>query len=357
MANMVKNFQAVADRLENAIAHRVTPCAALEVGHANGVHWEHSCGRLTYAEHAPLATLDTVFDLASLTKVIATTTLLMKLVDRDAIKLDDLVQRWLPAWRSEEKTVVTIADLLEHTSGLTAHLPFYRDLRGRAEFEHAICTLPLEYLPRHQSIYSDLGFILLAFIVADASGGTSMSTQFSEIVNDLALGDLCFRPPDTWRLRTAPTEVDPWRGRLLVGEVHDENGWALGGVAGHTGLFGTIRSVGRFARVVLRTLSGERQLVQSSTLARFRQKSTVPGSSRALGWDRMLTTSSCGHRLSHDAIGHTGFTGTSLWIDHRQNLYVVLLTNRVHPTRRNQSIFQLRPALHDAIVEALTPER
>ena len=355
MADTVERFRAVGDCLEGAIAHRVAPCAALEVGHANGIHWEHAYGRLTYDEHAPPATLDTVFDLASLTKVIATTTLLMKLVDRGAIKIDDRVQRWLPAWRSEDRTTVTIADLLEHASGLTAHLPFYRDLRGRAEFEHAICTLPLEYLPRNQSIYSDLGFILLAFIVTDASGGTSIDTQFTEIVSDLGLGDLRFRPPDTWRRRTAPTEVDPWRGRVLIGEVHDENGWALGGIAGHTGLFGTVRSVGRFARVVLRTLSGECQLAQSATLARFRQKSTVPGSSRALGWDRMLTTSSCGHRLSDDAMGHTGFTGTSLWIDHRQNLYVVLLTNRVHPTRRNEDILQLRPALHDAIVQAVKP--
>ena len=144
-----------------------------------------------------------------------------------------------------------------------------------------------------------------------------------------------------------------WRGRLLQGEVHDENGWALGGVAGHTGLFGTAPAIGRFARAVLETLDGATRLARPATLARFLRHSTVPTSSRALGWDTMLVTSSCGHRLSSEAFGHTGFTGTSLWIDPSQDLYIVLLTNRVHPTRDNDAILDVRPAVHDAVVEAL----
>ena len=352
-------FAAVANLLGDAVARRVFPCATIEVGGRDDVFWRQACGTLSYDDAATPATLDTVFDLASLTKVLATTTLVMQLVDEGAIRLDDTVGRWLKEWRGEDRSAVTVADLLEHAGGLTAHLPFFRDHQGRGEFQHAICTLPLEYPPRSQSVYSDLGFILLAFLVADAAGragdgiGIPIDDQFDQLARRLELGDLRYRPPAAWRPRTAPTEVDSWRGRLLRGEVHDENGWALGGVAGHTGLFGTAPAVGRFARALLETLDGAARLASPATLARFLRPSTVPASSRALGWDTMRVTSSCGHRLSPDAIGHTGFTGSSLWIDPRQDLYVVLLTNRVYPTRANEAILELRPAVHDAVVEAL----
>ena len=350
-------FAAVADLLGDAVVRRVFPCATIEVGGRDNVYWRHACGTLSYDDAATPATLDTVFDLASLTKVLATTTLVMQAVDAGALRLDDPVGRWLDEWRGEDRSTVTVADLLEHAGGLTTHLSFFRDHQGRAEFQHAICTLPLEYPPRSQSVYSDLGFVLLAFLVADAAGshgvGGGIDDQFDQLAQRLDLGDLRYRPPAAWRHRTAPTEVDPWRGRLLRGEVHDENGWALGGVAGHTGLFGTAPAVGRFARALLETLDGGAGLATPATLARFLQRSTVPGSSRALGWDTMLVTSSCGHRLSADAIGHTGFTGTSLWVDPQQDLYVVLLTNRVHPTRHNDAILAVRPAVHDAVVEAL----
>ena len=346
-------FSPVASLLADATARRVFPCATIEVGCRDDVFWRHACGTLTYDDGAAPATIDTVFDLASLTKVLATTTLLMRLVDQAAIRLDDPVGRWLDAWRAEDRSAVTVADLLEHASGLTAHLPFFRDHSGRGDFQHAIGTLPLEYPPRSRSLYSDLGFILLAFLATDAAQGVGVDDQFNQLARQLELGDLRYRPPAAWRPRTAPTEVDPWRGRLLQGEVHDENGWALGGIAGHTGLFGAAPAVGRFARALLETLDGAPRLATPATLARFLRPSLVAGSSRALGWDTMLVTSSCGHRLSSDAIGHTGFTGTSLWIDPRRDLYVVLLTNRVHPTRDNEAILDVRPALHDAVVEAL----
>ena len=347
----------VADLLGDAVARRVFPCATIEVGGRDDVYWRHACGTLCYDDESTPAMLDTVFDLASLTKVLATTTLVMQLVDTGALGLDDTVGRWLDEWRGADRDAVTVADLLEHAGGLTAHLPFFRDHRGRDEFQHAICTLPLEYPPRSQSLYSDLGFVLLAFLVADAAGGggipVPIDTQFDQLARRLDLGDLRYHPPTAWRSRTAPTTVDPWRGRLLRGEVHDENGWALGGVAGHTGLFGTAPAVGRFARAFLETLAGAARLANPATLARFLQHSTVPASSRALGWDTMLVTSSCGHHLSPDAIGHTGFTGTSLWIDPRRDLYVVLLTNRVHPTPNNNAILEVRPAVHDAVIDAL----
>ena len=351
-------FAAVAELLADAVATRAFPCATIEAGGRDDVYWRHACGTLSHDDAATPATIETVFDLASLTKVLATTTLLMQAVDEGTLRLDDTLGRRFEEWRGEDRSAVTVADLLEHASGLTAHLPFFRDHRGRGEFQHAICTLPLEYRPRSQSLYSDLGFILLAFLVADAPRGDTgvpvpIDVQFDRLAHRLHLGDLRYCPPAAWRPRTAPTEVDLWRGRLLQGEVHDENGWALGGVAGHTGLFGTAPAVGRFARALLETLGGVARLADPETLARFLRHSAVPASSRALGWDTMLVTSSCGHRLSPEAFGHTGFTGTSLWIDPSQDLYVVLLTNRVHPSRNNNAILEVRPAVHDAVVEAL----
>lgn len=348
------SFARVGSLLRDAVTRGAFPCAALEVGSRDTVAFADAWGALTYGPDAPAATLDTVFDLASLTKAIATTTVLMRLVDQGDVELSAPVSHWLHEWSAEDRKSVTVADLLEHTSGLTAHLPFFRDHVGRGDFQHSIGTLPLEYTPRTSSIYSDLGFILLGFLAVDAAQGNTLDSQFDTIVAPLGLGDLQFRPPSAWNSRTAPTERDGWRGRLLQGEVHDENGWALGGVAGHTGLFGTTPAVGRFARAVLTTLAGSPLLAEPRTMMRFLQRSSVAGSSRALGWDTMLVTSSCGHKLSAESIGHTGFTGTSLWLDPTQDLYVVLLTNRVHPTRDNEAILDLRPMIHDAVVEAMS---
>jgi len=345
---------------ELAIERHVFPAAAVEVGRVDGVLWREAFGTLTYAEDAAATTIDTIFDLASLTKVLATAPLVMRAIDAGRLRLDDRVADLMPLWRGSDRDSVTIGDLLEHASGLTAYLPFFRDYEGREEFERAICTMPLEYSPRTQSVYSDLGFILLGFMLEDVNHAP-LARQFDELAEDAGLPAVAFRDRGTQDRVTdgaragapaiAPTELDLWRGRLLQGEVHDENAWALGGAAGHAGLFGTASGVGTFARAVLRGLFGGESFAASGTLQRFTRKSAVPNSSRALAWDTMLPTSSCGTRLSPRAIGHTGFTGTSLWIDPAQNLYVVLLTNRVHPTRENNEIQAVRRRLHDAIVE------
>jgi CubicO group peptidase (beta-lactamase class C family) len=265
-----------------------------------------------------------------------------------------------------DRADVTIADLLSHAAGLTAYLPFFRDHSGRGEFQRAICRLPLEYAPRTASVYSDLGFMLLGFILEDAYSATAdwagaagaanparrIDAQFGRVARLITAEPLTFNPPRGWRDRAAPTEQDAWRGRLLAGEVHDENTWALGGAAGHSGLFGTVGAAGSFARAVLATIHGERVLARTDTLRRFITRSGIPGSSRALGWDTMLPTSSCGTKLSPSSVGHTGFTGTSLWIDWERDLYVVLLTNRVYPSRENERIRRVRPMVHDAVVEA-----
>jgi CubicO group peptidase (beta-lactamase class C family) len=339
--------------VRRAVAEAAFPAAVVEVGTPSELVWREAFGRLTFDADAPAASEDTIFDLASLTKVIATAPMVMQQVERGALGLDDPVARHLSQWRGADREHVSIRDLLGHCGGLTSYLPFFRDHRGRAEFEHAICALPLEYQPRTKSIYSDLGFMLLAFILENA-GVAPFADRFATLLGQMAIVErLQFNPPPQWRRETAPTEQDSWRGRLLIGEVHDENAWALGGAAGHAGLFGTSAAVGGYARHILQVLEGRTGAFSRDTVRAFVARRTdVPASSRALGWDTMLPTSSCGTRMSARAFGHVGFTGTSLWIDPDRGLYVVFLTNRVHPSRANDRILQVRPALHDAILES-----
>jgi serine-type D-Ala-D-Ala carboxypeptidase len=346
------SFDAARQLLREAIAQEAFPAAAVEVGHARGAIWREAFGRFTYDVDAPPATQATIFDLASLTKVLATTTIAMRLIDAHVLKLDDPIGRWLAAWRGKDRDAITLRDLLAHCSGLPAHVKLYENNKGRLEFERIICNLPLDYKPRTQSIYSDLGFMLLGFILEDA-GGKPLATQFDEIARQLAPEYVSFNPPKTWRGHIAPTEIETWRGRLLVGEVHDANCWALGGAAGHAGLFGSAPAVGIFAQLMLRgLLSRDTTLATPDTLRTFVQRTAIDNSTRALGWDTMKPTSSCGTRLSVSAIGHTGFTGTSLWIDWERNLYIVLLTNRVYPASEHNGILQVRPAFHDAVSAA-----
>ena len=356
-------FRRAAGILREAAAARAFPAASVEVGSREAVLWRDAFGTLSYADGSDPATTDTIFDLASLTKVICTATLVMRAVDDGLLRLDDRVAGWIPEWRGADRAEVTIRDLLAHCSGLTAYLPYYRDLTGRVEFQAAISESPLEYPPRARSIYSDLGFILLGFILEDAraraatgwAGATDpdaqLGAQFRRIAKYVTGEPLTFNPPRTWRERTAPTEHDAWRGRTLVGEVHDENAWALGGAAGHAGLFGTAAAVGAFARATLHTINGTAVLARPDTMRTFITRTDISGSSRALGWDTMLPTSSCGTLMSPTSVGHTGFTGTSLWIDWERDVYIVLLTNRVHPSREPNRLRTVRPRFHDAVVE------
>ena len=329
------------------------PAAVVEVGGPDGMLWRQAFGTLDEDAESLATEDDTIFDLASLTKVIATASVMMRLVERGTLALDERVAEWIPEWRGRDRESVTLRSLLAHSSGLTAWLPFYRDHQGRAEFQHAICALPLEYPPGTQSIYSDLGFMLLGFLIEDA-GGLSFEQQFDELMAGVTREPLLFKPPARLRPRIAPTEFDPWRGRRLIGEVHDENCWALGGAAGHAGLFGTAEAVGHFARATLAAIEGRDTTLASAAIMRaFVANAGVAGSSRALGWDMMRPTSSCGTKMSPSAFGHTGFTGTTLWIDPDRRVYVVFLTNRVNPSRENTAIHQVRPALHDAVISAL----
>jgi CubicO group peptidase (beta-lactamase class C family) len=308
-------------------------------------------GTLTYDGAAPQAREDTIFDLASLTKVLSTTPLVMRLVERGVLGLDDPIARHLETWRGSDREAITIRDLLSHSSGLPAHYPYHRTLRGRSPIEHAIASTPLDYPPNTRSIYSDLGFMLLGFILADVS---PLDTQFEALRRQMLNPEaLQFFPPEAWKRRTAPTRDTSNRG-LLVGDVDDDNAWALGGAAGHAGLFGTAAAVGTCARHFMQVLSGRVGAVQPQTMHTFiTRRADVPGSSRGLGWDTMLPTSSCGTLMSPRAFGHTGFTGTSLWIDPDNDVYVVLLTNRVYPDASNDAIQEVRRAVHDAVMREL----
>jgi CubicO group peptidase (beta-lactamase class C family) len=352
---MRSTFGAAREVLQRAVAAAAFPAAVAEVGTSSHPLWRDAFGRLTFSPDAQPTTGETIFDLASLTKVLATTPLLMRQVERGAVGLDDPVSRYIPRWQSPDRQPVTIRDLLAHCSGLPAHRPFFQELRGRDAFEAAIAGSPLEYEPRSKSVYSDLGFMLLGFILEDIA---PLPLQFDTLRAQMGGNeDLQFHPPDIWKARTAPTQDNAFRGRLLVGEVDDDNTWALGGAAGPAGLFGTAAAVGACARHVLQVLEGRVGAFRKDTLETFVTRRTdIPGSSRALGWDTMLPTSSCGTRMSPRAFGHTGFTGTSLWIDPDRGAYAVLLTNRVHPNASSDAIKEVRRAFHDAVMEDLPPD-
>ena len=341
--------------LKKALADHCFPAAVAEVGNVSTVLWREAFGRQTYDSNSTVVQEETVFDLASLTKILATTPLLMTHVERGSISLDRDLGSFFNDWENSGQKTATVKDLLSHSSGLKDYLPLFRKCKSRKDFETAICKHPPSYLPSTKSVYSDLGFILLAFLLEDLEG-KSLATQFNAIKNQLEInGCLGFNPPQSWIKLNAPKEIDPWRGRLLKGEVHDENAWELGGIAGHSGLFGTASTVGIFARHFLKILEGSGGLFSYSTVQLFTDcRNEVLGSSRGLGWDTMLPTSSCGHLLSKSAFGHTGFTGTSLWIDPDRNLYIILLTNRVHPTRSNDAITKIRPAFHNSVIETIS---
>jgi CubicO group peptidase (beta-lactamase class C family) len=346
--------------LEDAIARRVFPAAVAEVGDSRGELCREVLGSLTFDTGAVRTAAHTIFDLASLTKPLATTLAVLQLAGDARLALDQPVGRWIRDWRGADRESVTLKDLLEHASGLPARL-VDKPPASRREFEHEIGVMRLEFAPRTQAVYSDLGFILLGFVAADC-GRAPLEDQFSAIVapvldkSGMARQDLAFGVVPSERHRAAPTwpmDADIRRGRFLAGEVHDDYASLLGGVAGHAGLFGTIGGVGALARAVL--TAARRDSARGAWLphavralgTEATTKSTVPGSSRALGWDTMLPDSSCGTQMSASAFGHTGFTGTSLWIDPPRDRYFALLTNRVCGGAGVAEMQNVRRAFHD----------
>jgi CubicO group peptidase (beta-lactamase class C family) len=273
------------------------------------------------------------------------------------LNLAQPVVELLPEFQGSGKSGVNVGHLLAHSSGLASWQPLYREVAGWPGYVARIASLELSYAPGTQTVYSDLGFILLGAAIERLTGEPWQKLVERRALAPLELNDTIYCPPKASQPRVAPTEECAWRGRLLSGEVHDENAAALGGVAPHAGLFASAGDVARFARAILAggTWRG-RQIVSKATLARFAARVAIPGSTRALGWDTPNDSgySTAGQLLSRSSIGHTGFTGTSLWIDQECGLFVGLLSNRVYPTRHNDAIRWVRAALADAVVRDLT---
>jgi CubicO group peptidase (beta-lactamase class C family) len=362
---MQGDFQGVLRRLTQGVDEGCFPGAVLAVGYQGQLTFEAAVGHAMLTPVVRPMSLDTIFDLASLTKAIATATAVMSLVDAGQLRLDVPINTYLPVFGHTPGVCPTLRQLLIHASGLPAWRPYYLGIdpslplieRRRLVFE-AVHRETLLSPPGSITQYSDAGFILLGELVEQVTGSAFDDFCSRQIFQPLGIQGMGFRhlpqpvPPD---MAYASTENCPWRRRVLDGEVHDENAWIMGGVAGHAGLFATARQVWHFAQSLLEAFAGRRWLVSTATLQTFTQRQGIPeGSTWALGWDTPTPgQSSAGRFMSPTAIGHLGFTGTSLWIDLVQRVVVVLLTNRIHPSRQREGLRAFRPAIHDAVMQAL----
>jgi CubicO group peptidase (beta-lactamase class C family) len=358
--------------MEAAIAGGVFPGGALLVSvRGQPVHVSLH-GRRSLEPPGDPVDAETCFDLASLTKVLATTPLVLLSIQRGRLALDAPVHRILEGYAGGGREAITVRMLLDHSSGLPAWRPYYQEVastangawlatvKGQEAVRRMAAAEVPEVQPGSRSLYSDLGFILLDWILEQVNGQPS-DVLFSEwLAGPLSLGSLLFvdlkssdKAARARRGRAfAATERCPWRGRTLIGEVHDDNTYVMGGVSGQAGLFGTIQDVAAVAEAWLNSFLHGGGLFESHLVQQFWQRSELPGSTRALGFDTPSPRASqAGSRFGPKTVGHLGFTGTSLWIDPDRELIVALLTNRIHPTRQNDAIRQFRPVLHERVAE------
>jgi CubicO group peptidase (beta-lactamase class C family) len=358
--------------MEAAIAGGVFPGGALLVS-ARGrtVHLSFH-GRCSVEPPGDPVDAEACFDLASLTKVLSTTSLVLLSIQRGRLGLDEPVRCILEGYAGGGREAITVRMFLDHSSGLPAWRPYYQEVastadgpwlatvKGQEAVRRMVTAEVPEVQPGSRSLYSDLGFILLDWILEHINGQPT-DVLFSEwLAGPLSLRNLFFvdlkSPDKAARARQgrafAATERCPWRGRTLIGEVHDDNTYAMGGVSGQAGLFGTIQDVAVVAEAWLNSFLHGGGLFDSHLVQQFWQRSELPGSTRALGFDTPSPRASqAGGRFGSKTVGHLGFTGTSLWIDPDRELIVALLTNRIHPTRQNDTIKQFRPVLHERIAE------
>lgn len=354
VADQAIRFRRPFEIIEQAIANRSFPGAALAVSLGGEPQALAGFGRFTFEDSAPTVTAETIFDIASLTKPVATVTMAMILYQRGFLDLDATVASVVPELDSSPdpgSRHITFRMLLSHSSGLPAHLRLFERTKGDEVF-HAACSSPLEAVPGTRAEYSDIGFIVLGKALERLADDTLDSFCRREIFGPLGMPRTMFKPPAAMKSSMPPAQDDAqWRGSIVQGEVDDENASAMGGVAGHAGLFSNVSDLAAFANCMLR---GGEPILRPQTVELFTTRQNVPqGTSWALGWDTPSTPSQSGKYFSSHSYGHLGFTGTSLWIDPERQLSVTLLTNRTWPDRRSQAIKQVRPALHNAIVEAL----
>lgn len=367
-AGQERRFAAALAVLQRAVEQRTFPGAACAVVQRGKIVLLAGVGRLRYEAEAPPVRLDTIFDLASVSKVLATTTAAAIGYERGWLDLEQPLAEVAPELLQVDdrrRRRVTLRMLLAHRAGLPAYVRLFERfpaqewaVKPRAERAATMLQLaasvPLEAEPGMRALYSDIGFLLLGVVLERLAGEALDVFCAGNVFQPLGMTRAGFRPlpADSGRECIAPTVDDcDFRGRVIQGEVHDENAWAMGGVAGHAGVFATALEVAQFAHALL---AGGAPLLQRETLARFTRRAAAPaGTRRALGWDTPSRPSQSGRYFGEHAYGHLGYTGTSLWIDPERALGVVLLSNRTWPDHAGDAIKQVRPAFHDAVVEAL----
>ena len=374
------DFQSVENAFQEAVAEGVFPGAVVLVSKDDSVVYERAFGYRSLLPHKSAMEVGTIFDLASLTKPMATTVAIMLLIREKKLRLDDQVTRVIPMYGVFGKSLTTFRHLLNHSSGLPAWKAFFEEIiknekSGRINFvaSRAAKNYVFEQIHREKavsspgvlSVYSDLGFIILGEAIEILTGNTLDRYCQDRIFKPLGLRSTGF--VDLSELRTrrlqpiedmiAPTENCPWRKKVLCGEVHDDNAYAMGGVAGHAGLFSSARDVHAFLVRMNNCLHGKDSFVPQSVLQEFLTKGASSSHTNfALGWDTpSAEKSASGSLFSSRSVGHLGFTGCSIWWDLEKDCHIVLLTNRVHPSRKNEKIKDFRPQIHDQIMKVLFP--
>lgn len=353
--------------MSEAICEGVFPGGILLVSTGETILFHQEFGVTKIHSGLPV-TKEVVFDLASLTKPLATTLAIMKLIERNRLALPDRLDHVLPDFKNTDKAGIEIQHLLTHTSGLPAYQPYFEKLTGfplneRRERLHTfLVNEPLVAAPGSETCYSDIGFMILSWIIENISGRSLNGFVDQEIYAPLGIDHLFFPgmnseggPSEAFsHVIYAATEVCPFRKRLLEGVVHDDNAYALGGVSGHAGLFGTTGSVHSLLTILLSVFKGGsgQGIIDTQLLKLF--LAPYERSGRTLGFDRPSKIgSSSGRYFSGNSVGHLGFTGTSFWMDLEEEIIVILLTNRVHPTRKNEKIKIFRPKIHDLVMETI----
>lgn len=349
------DFTNVERIVNEAIEDSAFPGAVVLVEKEGKIIFEEAFGHFTFDKNSSPMELNTLFDLASLTKVISTTNCAMICIDRGLFNLDDKVSKYIPGFAQNSKENITIRNLLLHNSGLPAFKPYYKMFDNPKDVLNDIYSTDLVYRTGTKTVYSDLGIITLGKIIEKVTGMKLDEFALEEIFGPLGMQNTMYNPSDSLKEYCAPTEYDNyWRHRQIKGEVHDETASMLGGVAGHAGLFSTAEDIARVLKMLLQKGSyNGKQLIRPETVMLFTKRQSEE-STRGLGWDtKSRTGSSAGDLFSPGSYGHTGFTGTSVWTDPERDLFVIFLTNRVYPTRENHKLFKVRPALHNAVIKAV----
>ena len=351
-------FAETDDLIIKAIVDSAFPGAVLLVAKDGEIIHEKAFGNFTYDYSSREVTINSIFDLASVSKVIGTTTAAMMLIDRRKLNLDEKVINYLPEFNNNGKENITIRNLLLHNSGLAPFKKYYDVYSTAEEVINDIMNLTPEQEPGSKYVYSDLGMITLQQIIERISGKSLDKFLDENLFTPLGMNSTMYNPPPELKDNCMPTEFDDfWRMRQLQGEVHDERAYMLNGVAGHAGLFSTANDLAKFLQMILQKGNYQgRQYINPETIELFTKKQSDQ-SSRGLGWDtKSPEGSSAGKYFSPLSYGHTGYTGTSVWTDPTKSLFVIMLTNRVYPTRNNNKLSKVRPLIHDAIYKELAQE-